>query len=421
MRAEIVAVGTELLLGQIANTNAQWMSERLAGVGVDVLHHQVVGDNLDRIVEALRVASERADVVLVTGGLGPTQDDLTRDALAVLLGVGMERSRDIEGMLRRRFGAFSAEPMPDSNLRQADVPIGARIIEPERGTAPGLAATAPPGVLLYAMPGVPVEMHEMMEGTVLPELGDRAEGAIVSRVLRLTGIGESRVAEVLADLYESSANPTVAYLADVGEVKVRLTAKASTAQEAGRMLAPLVDEVRSRLGDVVFTTEDEALEEVILRLLRSRELTIACAESLTGGSVGARLTRPPGASSSFLGSAVVYSDQVKHEVLGVARETLEGPGPVSEACAREMAAGARRAFGADLALAFTGAAGPESHGGQSPGTVWLALDAGTVEHARGIHVPGERDRVVRWAEQAGLDLARRFLEGAVLPVSDTMI
>jgi nicotinamide-nucleotide amidase len=234
-------------------------------------------------------------------------------------------------------------------------------------------------------------------------------------------MGESRVAEVLADLYDSSANPTVAFLADVGEVKVRLTAKATTAQEAGRMLAPLVDEVRSRLGDVVFTTEDEPLEEVVLRLLRSKELTLACAESLTGGGVGARLTRPPGASSSFVGSAVVYTDRVKHEVLGVAHETLDGPGAVSERCAHEMAAGARRLFGADLALAFTGAAGPESHGGKPPGTVWLAVDAGEMRHARGIRVPGERDRVTRWAEQAGLDLARRYLEGAPLPVSDTMI
>jgi nicotinamide-nucleotide amidase len=420
VRAEIVAVGTELLLGQIANTNARWMSERLAGVGVDVLHHQVVGDNLDRIVEALRSATDRVDVVLVTGGLGPTQDDVTRDAIARLLDAGMQRDAGIEHMLRQRFRTFSPEPMPDSNLRQADVPTGARTIMPRRGTAPGLVAKLP-GSVIYAMPGVPLEMQEMMDETILPELAERAGGAIVSRVIRLTGTGESRVAELLADLYESSVNPTVAYLAAVGEVKVRLTAKASTGQEAGRLLAPLVDEVRSRLGDVVFTTEDEPLEEVVLRLLRAKELTLACAESLTGGSVGARLTGPPGASSSFVGSAVVYTERAKAEVLGVSRETLGGEGVVSEQCAREMAAGARRTFGADVALAFTGAAGPEAHGGKPPGTVWLALDAGEVTHARGVHVPGERDRVIRWAAQGGLDLARRYLEGVRLPVSDTTI
>jgi nicotinamide-nucleotide amidase len=421
VRAEVVAVGTELLLGQISNTNAQWISERLARIGVDVLDHHVVGDNLERVVEALRAAGERADVVLVTGGLGPTQDDLTRDAIAELLDVGMTRDAEIESMLRQRFRGFSPDPMPESNLRQADVPVGARTILPKRGTAPGLVAHLPDEAVLYAMPGVPLEMREMMEETVLPELADRAGGAIVSRVVRLTGMGESRVAELLGDLYDRSSNPTVAYLAAVGEVKVRLTAKASTGQEAGRVLAPLVDEVRSRLGDVVFSTEDEPLEAVVLRLLRAKELTLACAESLTGGHVGARLTGPPGASSSFVGSAVVYAERAKAQVLHVSPETLDGPGVVSEQCAREMAAGARRLFGADVALAFTGAAGPEPHGGKPPGTVWLALDADDVTHARGVHVPGERDRVVQWAAQGGLDLARRYLEGAALPVSDTTV
>lgn len=418
MRAEIVAVGTELLLGQIVNTNERWLGERLAAIGVDVLHAQVVGDNLDRIVDVLRVAAERADAVLVTGGLGPTEDDLTRDAIARLLGVGMERDPEIERFLRERFRAFGYDEMPVNNLRQADVPIGVRTIMPERGTAPGLVAKVPDGGTIYAVPGVPGEMVEMMDGTILAELADRAGGAIVSRVLRCAGIGESRVAEILADLYAASANPTVAYLASAGEVKVRLTAKADDAAEAGRMLAPLVDEVRARLGDVVFTTEDETLEEAVLRLLRASERTIACAESLTGGGVGARLSSPPGASASFRGSAVVYAPDVKRDVTGVSQATIDGPGVVSEACAREMAAGARRVFGADVGLAFTGAAGPEPHDGAEPGTVWIALDAGDVVHARGLHVPGERERVVRWAQQAGLDLARRYLEGRPLPASE---
>jgi nicotinamide-nucleotide amidase len=418
VRAEIVAVGTELLLGQIVNTNERWIGERLAAIGVDVLHADVVGDNLERIVEVLRVASARADAVLVTGGLGPTQDDLTRDAIAALLRVGMERDPGIERFLRERFRAYGYDEMPANNLRQADVPVGVRTIMPERGTAPGLIAHVPGGGTIYAVPGVPGEMVEMMEGAILPELAARAEGTIVSRVLRCAGIGESRVAEMIADLYEASANPTVAFLASAGEVKVRLTAKAATPEAAGRMLVPLVDEVRARLGDVVFTDEDESLEEAVLRLLRASERTICCAESLTGGGVGARLSRPPGASASFRGSAVAYLPDVKRDVLGVSQATIDGPGVVSEACAREMAAGARKLFAADVAIAFTGAAGPEPHDGAAPGTVWIALDADDVTHVRGLQLEGERERIVRWVEQAGLDLVRRYLEGRPLPASE---
>lgn len=422
MRAEIVAVGTELLLGQIANTNARWMSEHLAAIGVDVLHHRVVGDNLERIVETLREAADRADVVLVCGGLGPTQDDLTRDAIAAMLAAPLVHHDEIEAMLRAKFAGFSSAPMPESNLRQAQVPQGVRWIRPERGTAPGLIADLGEGRRLYAVPGVPREMVEMMEGTILPELVELAgEGTIASRVLRLTGVGESAVAELLADLFDASANPTVAFLASAGEVKVRLTAKAHSTDEAGRLLAPLVDEVRARLGDAVFSDADEPLEERVLALLRAKELTIAVAESLTGGSVCARLAAPAGASRSLRGGAVTYLEEVKRDVLGVTRGTLEGPGVVSEACAREMAAGVRALFGADIAIALTGAAGPEPHGGEPPGTVWIAMDAGDATHARGFRVRGERERVIRWAQQAALDLVRRYLEGRPLPSSDTTI
>jgi nicotinamide-nucleotide amidase len=418
MRAEIVAVGTELLLGQIVNTNERWIGEELAVIGVDVPYGQVVGDNLVRIVDALRLATSRADAVLVTGGLGPTQDDLTRDAIAALLGVEMERDPEIERFLRERFRAFGYTEMPPNNLRQADVPIGVGTIMPVRGTAPGLIAPVPDGGTIYAVPGVPAEMVEMMEGTILPELASRSGGALISRVLRCAGIGESRVAEIVADLYGRSSNPSMAFLASAGEVKIRLTAKAPTREEAGRMLAPLVDEVRVRLGDVVFTAEDESLEEAVLRLLRASERTIACAESLTGGGVGARLSRPPGASASFRGSAVVYTPEAKRDVVGVSQETLDGPGVVSEACAREMAAGARKLYGADIAISFTGAAGPEPHDGAEPGTVWIALDADDLTHARGMRFSGERERVVKWSEQEGLDLVRRYLEGRPLPASE---
>lgn len=418
----MVAVGTELLLGQIVNTNARWMSERLAAIGIDVLHHRVVGDNLDRIVETLEEASARADVVLVCGGLGPTQDDVTRDAIAALLGAPLEHHDELEAMLREKFAGFSSAPMPRSNLRQAQVPAGVRWIVPERGTAPGLIADLGEGRRLYAVPGVPREMVEMMEGSILPELEALAgEGTIASRVLRLTGIGESAVAEMLADLFDASENPTVAFLASAGEVKVRLTAKATSGAEAGGLLAPLVDEVRARLGDAVFSDADEALEERVLALLRAKELTIAVAESLTGGGVCARLAAPAGASLSLRGGVVAYLEEVKRDVLGVTQETLDGPGVVSETCAREMAAGVRRLLGADVAISLTGAAGPEPHGGEPPGTVWIALDAGDVTHARGFRVRGERERVIRWAQQAALDLVRRYLEERPLPTSDTTV
>jgi nicotinamide-nucleotide amidase len=418
MRAEIVAVGTELLLGQIADTNAQWMSEQLAAIGVDVIHHQAVGDNRDRIVEALRLAASRADVVLVCGGLGPTEDDITRDAIAVLAGVPLVFHEELEAMLREKFRRWSAiGAMPESNLRQATVPDGAETITPDRGTAPGLIVRLD-HVRLYAVPGVPDEMREMVVGRIIPELRDLVGGdVIVSRVLRVAGMGESAVAERLADLFDASANPTIAYLASMGEVKVRLTAKAASEDATDALLAPLADEIRGRLGDVVFTDRDESLEEAVLRLLLSSHRTLACAESLTGGGVGQRLTSIPGSSAGFVGSAVVYTAEAKRRVLQVPDDVLAA-GTVTEACAVAMAAGARQLFDADVALALTGAAGPEPHHGAAPGTIWAALAGGEgFTHARGFVARGERDRVRRWAEQAGLDLVRRYLEGVPLPGS----
>jgi nicotinamide-nucleotide amidase len=413
MRAEIIGVGTEILLGQIANTNARWMSERLAEIGVDVLHHQVVGDNMDRIVEAFHLAMSRSDVVISTGGLGPTQDDITRDALALALGVALERYPEIEDMLRAKFDRIQRE-MPDSNLVQAMVPVGGRYIAPHRGTAPGLAFEAG-GVRIYAVPGVPAEMVEMMEGTILPELRELSDDVIVSRVLRATGIAESKVDEMMRDLFDAGANPTVAYLASSGEVKVRLTAKGASRDEAERLIAPVADEVAERLGEFCFTTTNEELPEAVGRLLRETKKTIACAESLTGGSVSTRITSVPGSSDYFVGSAVVYTAEAKRDVLGVSGGTIATEGVVSEACAREMAAGARKLFGSDVAVALTGAAGPTEHAGVSPGFVWLALDAGDPPHARGFRAPGDREQVRRWAEQAALDLVRRYLEGRALP------
>jgi len=413
MRAEVIGIGTEILLGQIANSNAQWIGEQLAGIGVDVLHHQAVGDNVERIADAFRLALSRSDAVIVTGGLGPTQDDVTRDGIAAALGVKLVRHGEIEEFLRSRFEALGRR-MPDINLVQADVPEGARYVLPVRGTAPGLVCETAEGKVLYAVAGVPAEMREMMENTIMPDLVRRGGGAaIVSRVLRVTGVPESGVAESLDDLFIANTNPTVAYLASSGEVKVRLTAKAATRGEAEDLIAPLAEEVATRLAPHVFTTGDEELEQVVGRELRARRKTVACAESLTGGGLASRLTKAPGASDYFLGSAVTYTADAKRDVLGVSQETIDGPGVVSEECAREMAAGARKLFGADVAVALTGVAGPEEHGGQPAGQVWLALDADDAKEARGFRAPGDRDQVRRWAEQAALDVLRSYLQGVL--------
>jgi nicotinamide-nucleotide amidase len=408
VRAEILGIGTEILLGQIANSNAQWISQRLAEIGVDVLHHQAVGDNVDRIAEAFRVALDRADVVVATGGLGPTGDDITRQGLAQVLGLRLERRPEIEEYLREKFRRMNRD-MPQSNLVQADVPEGARYILPQRGTAPGLVVESE-GRRVYAIPGVPAEMREMMEGSILPELRAAAgPSTLVSRVLRVTGIAEAKVGEVLEDVFTSSTNPTLAYLASAGEVRLRLSAKAPSRGEAEALIEPVERTIRERLGGAVFGAGEDELEAVVGRLLAERKLHVACAESLTGGGLAARITSVPSASRYFAGSAVTYSPDAKRAVLGVSEETLAEHGTVSEVCAREMARGARTAFGADVAVSTTGVAGPEPLEGHEPGTVWVALAADGTEEARTFRAPGDREQVRRWAEQAALDLLRKHL------------
>ena len=414
MRAEVVGVGTEILLGQIANDNARYISERLAEVGVDVLRHTAVGDNLDRISRVFREALERADVLIVTGGLGPTQDDITREGLAHALGIRLVREPAIEAFLRERFAA-RGRAFPESNLQQADVPERGRFVLPNEGTAPGLALRTEEGKLVYLMAGVPSEMREMMDRMVLPELRELSGFVIVSRILKVSGISESLMAELLDDVYHGSTNPSLAYLAGGGEVKLRVTAKAATAAEARAMIEPVAREIERRLGDYVYSDEGEDLEGVVGRLLRGGGRTVACAESLTGGSLGVRLSTAPGSSEFFRGSAVCYTAEAKQAVLGVSQATLDGPGVVSEECAIEMARGARRLYEADVAVSLTGVAGPDPHDGKPPGTICVGLAAEGAEVARTLRAPGSRTQVRRWAEQAALDVLRRHLEGAPIP------
>jgi nicotinamide-nucleotide amidase len=416
VRCEIIGVGTELLLGQIVNTNAAWIGQRLADVGWDCLRHTVVGDNERRIAEAIEEALARADAVILTGGLGPTQDDVTREALATVAGVPLVRQPELERWLRERFARMSAQRMAEMNLRQADVPEGARTIDNPRGTAPGLIVELD-GKPAYAVPGVPREMEGMLERVVLPDLAARAgEGrAIVSRVLRTVGVGESSLAERLTPLWEEAGagQVTMAYLASAGEVRVRLTAVGPTREAALEEIAPAEARIREELGDIVYATDDETLEAVVGRLLRERGLSMATAESLTGGLLGGRITAIPGSSDYYLGGVVAYATDAKASQLGVDQALLDADGPVSEPVAAAMAAGARAAFGADLGLAATGVAGPSEQSGRRVGTLCLGVADASGTATRTLTAPGDRTQVRLWTATVALDLARRRLEGLV--------
>jgi nicotinamide-nucleotide amidase len=373
-----------------------------------VFGHSVVGDNLERIVRTLRAAARRADVVVVTGGLGPTPDDLTREAIAAFLGRPLRRDAELEQRVKAVFERLG-RPMPAANLRQADLPKGATAIPPV-GTAPGFYVHSD-SALLVALPGVPWEMEAMLSGTVVPLLrGAAGAGAIVSREILVVGLGESATHEIISDLVERQGNPTLAYLAGGGRVRVRVTAKAVSADAARALVDPVVREVRARLGDAAVPGEG-TLAQILGRLLVARGATVGVAESLTGGLIGAELSAEPGSSRFFSGSLVCYSTSAKSEVAGVDPGVLERAGAVSEQAARALAEGAAKAFGADVGLSATGVAGPGEHEGKPAGTIFAAatLDGRTV--AQAIRGYGDRSNVRAMAVTTALDLGRRILDG----------
>jgi nicotinamide-nucleotide amidase len=419
MRCEVVAVGTELLLGQIVDTNSSWIGEQLALAGIDSHFQTKVGDNRARIVESLRLALQRSDAVIVCGGLGPTQDDITRDALAEVMGVELVRDQAIADLIRRMFDA-RGRTMAENNLLQADVPVGASIIEQRRGTAPGLICPVtvtgedgePVEKVMYAVPGVPYEMTEMMERAILPDLRLRAgePSTILSRTLRTWGDSESGLAERLSDRIaelDERGNPTLAFLASgIEGLKVRITAKGPDEIACRELLAHEEGVLRTLLGDIVFGVDDETMEIAVASLLDARGLTLGLAESVTGGLLGARLTGAPGASTWFRGSIVSYASEVKYDLLGVP----EGP-VVSGPSAEAMALGARKVLGADVGLAVTGVAGPAGQEGHEPGTVFVGLALDDLVESREMHLPGDRQRVREFAVITALDLLRhRLLE-----------
>lgn len=410
MRCEVLAVGTELLLGQIVDTNSAWIGEQLAASGIDSYEHRAVGDNRARIVAALRDLLDRADAVIVCGGLGPTQDDVTRDAIAELLGVPLERDpalvEQIAAMFRSR-----ARDMPESNLRQADVPRGGRALANPLGTAPGLCCEVG-GKVVYAVPGVPYEMQEMVRAHVLPDLLARCGDAavIVSRSLKTWGTSESALAEMVAarlTVLDAAGNPTIAFLArGIEGLVVRVTAKGSTPADARVLVDAEERELRAILGDLVFGVDEETVEHAVVERLRARGWTLGVAESITGGLIGGRVVNVPGASEVFRGTVGAYATEVKRSVLGVQAERV-----VSEAAAGEMAVGARRVLGADVGIAVTGVAGPTEQEGVAVGTVCfgLALPGVPVETVSA-RLPGDRERIRQYASISLLNLLRLRLD-----------
>jgi nicotinamide-nucleotide amidase len=409
MRAEVLSVGTELLLGDVVNTNAAHIGQALAAIGIDCYVHTTVGDNEQRIADAIARALERADAVIIPGGLGPTQDDVTREAIAAVTGRMLIRDPKIEDVLRRRFAEFGRS-MPEMNVRQADVPDGAAIIEQSWGTAPGLIVERGEGVI-YAVPGVPAEMEDMLARAVLPDLLLRSgqPSQIVSRIVRIAGVSESTIAEQLREVWDIlGGETTMAFLAGGGEVRIRLTAKASDPARARELVAAAEASVRASLGAAVVGVDDETLESVVGQLLLARGWSLGAAESLTGGALGSRVASSAGASEYFRGSIVSYATGVKEDVLGVPQWVLDEHGPVSEPVARAMAQGARDRLKADVAVALTGVAGPTEQG-RPIGTVVIAVAGPLGEVAREVRLPGDRNTVRTLAASAGLNLVRLYL------------
>lgn len=410
MNAEIIGIGTELLLGQIANTNAQTISSSLAGIGVDVYFHVVVGDNHQRIVATLEQALERSDVVVITGGLGPTPDDITREAVAEVVGATLHRDDRLVGVVEEIFRKLGRD-MPAENLRQADLPGRATAIEPE-GTAPGFWLEHE-GTLLFAVPGVPWEMKAMLTKTIIPLLTGRGGGgATVSKEILVVGLGESRTHELIRDLVDAQTNPTIAYRAGAGIVRVRVTAKAADESTALGLIRPVESSIRERLGDDAVPGDAPSLADALGNMLRDLGATVGVAESLTGGLIGSALTATTGSGDYFAGSIACYSTESKRDVVGVDEAILMGPGAVSEEAAAALAEGAARRFGATLGLATTGVAGPSEQEGKPVGTIFVGASIGGRTEVRHVQAYGDRDNIRAMAATATLDLGRRLLQGS---------
>ena len=407
---EILSVGTELLLGNIVNLDAQILSQGLSALGLNVYWHTVVGDNPQRAREAVAAAKGRADIIITTGGLGPTCDDLTKNVLAEAFGKKLVFHEPSAQRIRNYF-ARTGRPMTENNLQQAMLPEGCTVLVNDWGTAPGVAFEAD-GVRVIMLPGPPRECRAMFTHRVIPYLKSLADGVIVSRTLKLFGIGESSMEAQLREEMEAMTNPTLAPYAKEGECELRITAKAADEEAARALIAPVEERLRARFGPLIYGADVPSLEAAVFQLLKEKGLTLGCAESCTGGLIAKRMTDLSGVSAVFRGGVVSYATEVKHTVLGVDQALLDEFGAVSEPVARAMAEGARRVLGCDLAVASTGVAGPDpDERGNPVGLVYLALAAPDGTWVRKIQQGLGRERVRHVSASHAFDLTRRYLSG----------
>lgn len=411
MKAEILAVGTELLMGQIANTNAQYISSRLPNVGIGVYYHDVVGDNPDRLKQCLDLALSRSDVVILTGGLGPTQDDLTKETVAAA--VNRKLVIDQESLDRmKEFFEKRNRAMTHNNMKQAYLPEGSIIIRNKNGTAPGCIIEQD-GKVVIMLPGPPSEMKPMFDDSVMPYFAAKAEFRLESRYIRIFGIGESEVEDRLLDLIDVQTNPTIAPYAKDGEVTLRITARYKKDSSEEDIITPVENEIKRRMGDSVFTNDNRELEEVAADMLIESGLTLSLAESCTGGLLASKLTDKPGISASFDRAIVTYSNRSKVEELGANQATLDQFGAVSEQTAAEMAEGIRRISGTDLGISVTGIAGPD---GGTPekqvGLVYIALSHKDGVIVKRLDLWGSRTRIRNVTCLYAFDMLRRYLNSA---------
>ena len=413
--AELIAVGTELLLGNIANTDAQMLSQGLSALGINVYYHTVVGDNPDRLCAAVELARTRADIIITTGGLGPTCDDLTKNVLAGCFGKKLvfhaPSARRIEDFFRR---LHPDRPMTDNNYQQAMLPEGCTVLDNDWGTAPGVAFEAD-GVRVIMLPGPPRECKAMFTHRVIPYLKELADGVIVSRTLKLFGIGESAMEAQLRERMNAMTNPTLAPYAKEGECELRITAKAADEEAAHALIDPVEADLKAHFGPLVYGVDIPSLEAAVFALLKEKGLTLGTAESCTGGLVAKRMTDLAGVSSVFRGGVVSYATEVKHTVLGVDQDLLDQYGAVSEPVARAMAEGARKVLGCDLAISTTGVAGPDpDERGNPVGLVFIGLATPDGTWVRKVNLSMGRQRIRHIAASHGFDLARRYLSGLEL-------
>ena len=417
MIAEIVTVGTEILLGNIVNTNSAYLAVECANLGLTVYYQSVVGDNEERMKAVIRTALDRSDVVILTGGLGPTEDDLTKEVTAEVMGMPLvedAHSRErIERYMKEYKKNNSQRRITSNNYKQALVPEGALVLDNHNGTAPGLILEKN-GKIAILLPGPPVELKPMFTEEVYPYLRKKQPEIIYSQVVKICGIGESQVAEDIQDMIQAQTNPTIAPYAKVGEVHLRITAKASDEKEGKKLIKPVVRELKRRFGRNIFATEAEkTLEEAVVDMLRDQQLTLALAESCTGGEIAARIVNVPGASQEFTHGFVTYSNRAKRKFLGVKKATLKLEGAVSAKCAKEMAKGGCNAAEADICLSITGLAGPDGGTKETPvGTVFMGCCYNGKVVTREFHFTGNRTKIRQQATAHALAFLREcMMEG----------